>query len=173
LIDRFTSGIVGAPFGIKGFVKVKPLSGETKHLLRIRSVTLRQDGGERLLNIEESALSGGKAAPFLVMRFSGYDSPEAAKALCGAELLVDRENAAPLNKGEYYIEDLKGLEVYTYDGGEIIGHINGITEGGGADIAEIRLNNGKLKLIPFRKEFFPEINPEEGRVVLQNLWILE
>ena len=174
MTGQFVAGIIGAPFGLKGFVKVKPFSGETEHLLKLKSVTLRQDGKERLLKIEESS----EAGPFLVMRFAGYDSPEAAKDLRGLELLVNRKNAAPLHEGEYYVEDLKGLAVMagTADGlanGEILGYIASIIEGGGGDLAEIRLNSGELKLIPFRKEFFTEISPEKGKVTLQNLWVLE
>ena len=166
---EFIAGIVGAPFGLKGFVKVKPLSGEIDHLLKLKSVTFRHEGKERLLDIKESTAAGSA----LIIRFAGYDNPEAAKELIGAELLVDREGAATLQPGEYYIEDLKGLEVVSADGNEILGHITGIIEGGGGDLAEIRLNNGKLRLVPFRKEFFTEISPEKGRLTLQNLWILE
>ena len=176
MTEQFVAGIVGAPFGLKGFVKVKPLSGEIEHLLKLRSVTLRRNGKERLLDIEESAAAGSGASSggVLIMRFAGCNDPEAAKDLRGAELLVDREGAAPLQPGEYYVEDLKGLEVVGgADNGEILGHIAGIIEGGGGDIAEIRLKNGKSKLVPFRKEFFTGICPEKERVILQNLWILE
>ena len=172
MTKQFIAGIVGAPFGLKGFVKVKPLSGEIDHLLKLRTVTLRQGGEERLLVIEESTAMPTAAPPVVAFRFAGYDSPEAAKALGGAELLVDRENAAPLLPGEFYIEDLKGLAILTGTG-EILGHITGIIEGGGGDIAEIRLTNGELKLVPFREEFFTGISPENGQAILKNLWVLE
>jgi len=168
MLTQFVAGIIGAPFGLKGFVKVKPLSGETGHLLKLKTVILRHDGKERLSNIAESSDSG----TFLVMRFDGYDNPETAKDLRGAELLVDRKDAAPLNEGEFYVEDLKGLEI-TVPGGEILGHIINIIEGGGGELAEIRLNNGKLKLVPFINKFFSEINMEKRQAALQNLWILE
>jgi 16S rRNA processing protein RimM len=171
---QFIVGLVGAPFGLKGFVKVKPTSGEIEHLLKLRQVMIRQDGKDRLIHIEESAAAASAA----LMRFAGFDSPEAAKSLAGAELLADREQASPLRDGEFYVEDLKGLAVAAAPGagdraGEILGHIIGIVEGGGGDLAEIRLTNGELKLVPFRKEFFPAISPEEGRVTLENLWVLE
>ena len=106
------------------------------------------------------------------MRFEGIDSPEKAKTLNGAQLIAAREDAAPLAKGEFYIEDLKGLPVFT-ESDNNIGQITDIIEGGGGELAEIRLSNGENRLIPFRKEFFSEIDPSKGRVVLQNLWILE
>jgi len=166
--ERFIAGLVGAPFGLKGFVKVRPFSGDIEHLLKLQSVIIRQDSKERLLQIEESEAS----PPVVLLRFAGFDSPEAAKALGGAQLLVDREQASPLGAGEFYVEDLKGLSVTAPDG-EIVGHVTDIVEGGGGELAEIRLNNGELKLVPFRQEFFSEISLEKGMATLQNVWILE
>ena len=169
MIERFVTGIVGAPFGLGGFVKVKPLSGEVGHLLKLKSAALRQGGQERLLDIEESAAAGA----ILVMRFAGCSSPEAAKALRGAELLVGRENAAPLQPGEFYVEDLKGLTVIAGGSGQPLGHIVNIIEGGGGDLAEIRLHSGEVKLVPFRTEFFPAVDLAQKQATLQNLWVLE
>jgi len=169
MTEQFVAGIVGAPFGLKGFVKVKPLSGEIDHLLKLRSVTLRQGEKEQTLAIEESAA----IPPAAAIRFAGFDSPEAAKALRGAQLLISRKDADPLQRGEFYIEDLKGLAVLAADSGEVLGHIADVIEGGGGDLAEIRLNNGETRLVPFRKEFLTGIDLAKKRVMLQNLWILE
>ena len=174
LLTEFIAGIVGAPFGLEGFVKVKPLSGEIEHLLRLKSAVLRQDGKERVLAIEESAPN----IPVVVMRFAGFNSPEAAKALAGAELIVSREDAAALKPDEFYVEDLKGLAVLAPAAeaappSEVLGHINAVIEGGGGDLIEIRLTDGTLKLVPFRKEFFSSLDLENRRLTLNNLWILE
>ncbi|MCL2765300.1 MAG: ribosome maturation factor RimM [Treponema sp.] len=167
MTEKFIIGLVGAPFGIKGFVKVHPCSGEIAHLLKLNSVIIRKDGEERLLEIKESSPS----LPGVLMHFKGIDSPEAAKTLNGAELLAGREQAAPLGEGEYYIEDLKGLQVFSASG-DVIGCITDIIEGGGGQLAEIELDGSK-KLVPFRKEFFTEISPEKGKAVLNQLWILD
>ena len=169
MTEKFIAGLVGAPFGLKGFVKVRPFSGETEHLLKLQSVTVRQGEKERPLKIEESAVSGS----LVLMRFSGMVSPEEAKTLAGAQLLVGREQASPLSPGEFYVEDLKGLAVLAEPDGETAGHITDIVEGGGGELVEIRLCKGELKLIPFRREFFSEIDPEKGSVTLKNVWILE
>ena len=174
MTEKFIIGLVGAPFGVKGFVKVRPLSGEIGHLLKLQSVIVSKDGEERLLQIEETA----PAAAAVLMRFVGIDSPEKAKTFTGARLVAGREQAAPLKDGEFYIEDLKGLAVIA-ESGETIGHITDIIEGGGGELAEIELTGGEKRLVPFRKEFFSEICPAKGtcqatgRIVLQNLWILE
>ena len=168
MTEKFIAGTVGAPFGIKGFVKVRPLSGEIDHLLKLESVVIDRDGKEQSLRIEESV----SAPPNIHIRFEGIDSPEKAKTLTGARLIVSRGQAVPLGEDEFYIEDLKGLLVLS-EKGETVGHVTDIIEGGGGELAEIKLiNNGEKHLVPFRKEFFLEISPEKGRLVLTNLWIL-
>ena len=168
MTEKFVIGLVGSSFGLKGFVKVHPCSGEIAHLLELETATVKKDGKERILKIEESAPSPQIA----LIRFEGIDSPEKAKTLNGAQLLAGRDQAAPLGEGEFYIEDLKGLPV-SAENGEVIGHITDIIEGGGGDLVEIKLLSGELKLAPFRKEFFSIINPDNKKIVLQNLWILE
>ena len=165
---RFVLGLVGSPFGVKGFVKVKPFSGETAHLSGLGSVILRQGEREETRKVEELILQDST----LLLRFSGIQSPEAAGTLKGAEVVVDREYAAPLKKGEYYVESLKGLEVVTR-AGETLGCIADVLEGGGGDLAEVKLTGGKTRLAPFKKEFFGDANLEEGKITLLEPWILE
>jgi 16S rRNA processing protein RimM len=159
---------VGAPFGLKGFVKVKPLSGETGHFSRLRKVTLRQGNKDETWELAETIIQGDS----LIVRFAGVESPEAAALLKGAELIAEREFAAPLKEGEFYVEDLKGLEVID-GGGETLGHISNVMEGGGAFLAEVKLSSGDTSLVPFRNEFFGEVNLDLGKIVLLEPWILE
>ena len=165
MVDRFVAARLGSPFGLKGFVKVHSLSGEIEHLLRLKRAVLRQGTQERVWEIE------GAEGPSLVMKFRGIDSPEAAKTLTGAELLVGRDEAAPLGQGEYYIEDLKGLEVW--EGAEALALISDVLEGGGGSLVELRLNTGETRLVPFRDEFFGEIDIPGRRARLLCRWILE
>jgi 16S rRNA processing protein RimM len=168
LTEQFVVAVVGSPFGVKGFVKVRPFSGETGHLEALESVVLRRENRETLYHIEETL----RAGPALAIKFRGIDSPEAAKALGGAELLADRAHAAPLGEGEYYVEDLRGMAVADA-GGTIYGDILDVVEGGGGDLIEIRLPSGEAKFVPFRTEFFGEIAVESRRVVLLTPWILK
>jgi 16S rRNA processing protein RimM len=171
MTETFVAALVGAPFGLKGFVKVRSLSGEIEHLLKLSSVKLRREGKEEFWEIEEAVPTS--PGPLVLMKFRGINSPETAKTLSGAEILVKRENAAPLKSGEYYIEDLKGLSVYAAPAGEILGVITDMIEGGGGSLAEVRLGGGERRLIPFRDEFFGEIDLAGRRVGLLCRWILE
>jgi 16S rRNA processing protein RimM len=179
-------GLVGAPFGLKGFVKVRPFSGEIDHLLKLTSIIVRHNNREELRELEGAS----PMPPGLVLKFKGIDSPESAKTLRGAELITGREQASPLKPGEYYVEDLRGLAVVVADTGyagqntpgakapggqntEIVGYITTIVEGGGGDLVEIRLPAGEFRFVPFRKEFFAPIDLASGRVILLEWRILE
>jgi 16S rRNA processing protein RimM len=144
----------------------------------LKRVTLRLKGTEK--NYEVEAI-GGAAASF-VMKFVGVDTPEAAKPLAGAELVAPREGAAPLAEDEYYIEDLRGLSVILgatgsgdaeSAGAETVGELTDVLEGGGGQLAEIRLKDGSHRLVPFRNEFFGEIDLVKRTVVLRERWMLE
>ena len=163
--ERFAAALVGPPFGLTGRVKIEPLSGEETHLLKLKNILLRKGTEEKEYQIEEVF-----TAP-LSVKFTGIDSPEAAKTLKGAEMLVPRWQAAPLNEGEFYIEDLRGLEVTAQ--GRTVGTISDVLEGGGGFLVEILLETGGKKLVPFRNEFFSSIDPAAGQAELLNSWILE
>jgi 16S rRNA processing protein RimM len=168
--ESFVVGLIGSPFGLEGFVKAQSLSGETDHLTVRAELTLRRDGKDEVYAVETWKLRASSGV--LLVKFAGIDTPEEAKALKGAEIIAGRIHAAPLKPGEFYVEDLKGMEVAA-GGGEVLGRITDIIEGGGGELAEIRLNSGETRLVPFRGEFFGDINPETGKAALLERWILE
>ena len=170
MTKTFCLAVLGPPFGLKGYIKVRSLSGENDHLKALKSVCLKQGENEKVFIIEDSTFSG----EFLLMKFQGIDSPEAANELKGSRLMVNRSEAAPLKEGEFYVEDLKGLAIIdNSESGEVLGHIIDIVEGGGGELAELRLLTGEIKLVPFRKEFIGDINIEDGKLILLEKWILE
>jgi 16S rRNA processing protein RimM len=168
LKSQFVVGLLGSPFGLDGYIKVRSLSGETAHIARLRRVLLRRDGRERFFDVE----GVDKKGESLVIKLKGIDSPAAVRSLIGAEIVTGRENAAPLGPDEYYIGDLHGIAVVSQDG-EVLGQVADVLEGGGGELVEVRLPSGELHLVPFRKEFFGEVSPEQGRAVFLCRWILE
>ncbi|GHV76299.1 ribosome maturation factor RimM [Spirochaetia bacterium] len=172
MTEQFVVALVGAPFGIKGFVKAKPLSGEAEHVEQLETVVLRRENRETLFYIEETLRVGSS----LAIKFRGIDTPEAARVLSGAEMCTGRDHAAPLGTDEYYVEDLRGIPVIdTADA--VRGYITDVLEGGGGQLIELRLPGGEFRLVPFRKEFFGEVDVdnasiEKRRAVLLESWIL-
>ena len=45
-------------------------------------------------------------------------------------------------------------------------------EGGGGNLAEVKLPAGEKRLVPFRNEFFGDVDLNGGKIVLLEPWIL-
>jgi 16S rRNA processing protein RimM len=183
--------MLGQPFGLEGFVKFRSFSGETAHLERLGSMTLRKNGVEKVYRVVEiradmrSRKHGGGWSGDGIILFEDVDGPEKAKALTGSEIVVSREDAAPLGQGEYYIEDLKGLRLVA-DGktpgvkaGTVFGIVTGVFEGGGGLLLEVKSAEaskdakGGAWLVPFRDEFTSEVSVEKGIIVLCAPWVID
>ena len=102
------SATIGKTHGVDGFVRVYPLSGETAHLRKLKTCTVRTPAGEELsLSVDKTEDRG----EYLLMKFAEYPTPEKARFLVKSVILIPRENAVKLKKGEYYVADLYGMDV--------------------------------------------------------------
>lgn len=176
-MDLLVTGIVRSAHGLDGFVKVESTSGEIEHFAGLSDVVLRTGNDERTEKRYEIETIEGSVQCLLV-KFRGIDTPEQAKKLAGAEILVPRDKACPLSEGEYYVKDLcQCVLVYK---GTTVGTITGVTEGGAGDLLEVALTEGlsldtskRTCLVPLRKEFVGKIDIKAGTVELMHRWILE
>ncbi len=194
MIEELTVGFIRGAHGLSGECKVESASGECAHIAALKEVTLRH-GSERKICRIESAEAGNGA---LYMKFAGLDSPEDVRKYNGWELIVPRKYAAPLEKGEWYIEDLKQCSLIYENGNglaadaapaEKAGTITDVLEGGAGYLLEVSLSescsfladnirktaSGKPRsvLIPFNRDFIGKVDIENRTVQLMHLWILE
>jgi len=165
-MDRLAVGVVRAAHGTGGEVRVHTFSGETEHVLRLRSVGLRRGGVEREAVIE----SARTALPDVLVKFAGIDSREAAQLLAGWEILVDRAQAAPLADGEVYASDLVGCGVFSGDGR--VGEVAGTCELGHALLLEIRTVDGRTVMVPYTDHFIGEVDVAERRLEVRDAEVL-
>jgi 16S rRNA processing protein RimM len=179
--DHLVIGILQAPYGLKGELKVRSLSGETDHFFRLegRSVALRPvvDGRPGAVIQERAVESVRVVEPHLLVKFAGFDSPEKARALTGCELLVPRSQASGLDDGEYYVADLVGCGlVYK---GAVLGTVKSVWESGAHEMLEVRIDDPgaekgwRVAQVPFREPFIGAVDVQARSVELLVDWILE
>ena len=142
------TGIVRAPHGVKGFVRVKPYSDDFKHFFSLKEVTLQREGKSRKVEIEQVQNHSGE----LLVKFKGIDSPEDARFISGWDILVPRQQASKLGKGEVYIADLLGMKL-VYENEEV-GEVVSTIEGAQALLLEVLAFDGKKYLVPYMKDIF-------------------
>jgi len=161
-MERLAVGVVRAAHGTGGEVRVRSYSGETEHLLRLRTVSLRRGGVEREAAIE----SARTALPDVLVKFAGVDSREAAQTFAGWELWVDRTRAAPLGAGEVYATDLVGCGVFA--GAGRVGEVTGICETGHAPLLEVRTVDGRTAMVPYTDHFVGGVDVAARRLELRD-----
>ena len=138
---RIALAAVAGAHGIKGEVRLKLFSDSVDSLAR--HPFLFVGGVERKVS---DLRDGGKTA---IARLDGVTDRNAAEALRGTLVEVDRAALPPLEDGEYYHADLIGLPCVDA-AGEVVGMVAAIENFGAGDLLEVELPNGKRSLIPFR-----------------------
>ncbi len=166
-MEELALGRLGSPHGVDGFIKMVSYSGETGHLLALADVTLRGKDRSQLAHVESVREAGSGA----LLKFAGYDSPEAVRVLSGLEVWATRDKAASLEEEEYYYADLVGCDLA--DGGTVVAAIVGVCDAGGGDLLEARKPDGSVFYVPFRKEFVGTVDIGSRRVELLAPWLLD
>ena len=151
---RVALAAVAGAHGVRGEVKLKLFGDSIDSLARQPSLTV---GGKPLLLKDVRA--GNKTA---IARFEGVASREAAEALRGSLVEIDREALPPLEAGEYYHADLIGLPCVDGDG-QPIGIVAAIEDFGAGELLDIEKADGKRSLIPFRDGVADLV---DGRIIL-------
>ncbi|MCR5218158.1 ribosome maturation factor RimM [Treponema sp.] len=192
MVEQFVVGIVRGSHGITGEFKVESTSGEYEHFANMEEVTLVNGEEKKTFKVEETK----EGAAVLYMKLAGINSPEEAAKYNRWEIVVPRKYAHPLQKGEWYIEDLKGCSIVYKETAEdapaaehVVGTVTNVLEGGSGYLVEILLSescslladsvklnkkgNPKTVYVPFKDEFIGEVDVEAQKMQLMHLWILE
>ena len=140
-VERIALAAVAGAHGVRGEVKLKLFGDGIDSLSGQPSLTV---GGQPLKLKDVRA--GNKTA---IARFDGVTSREAAEALRGLLIEIDRESLPPLKPGEYYHADLIGLACVD-GGGHLVGTVAAIEDFGAGELLEIMKPDGRRSLIPFR-----------------------
>lgn len=105
-------GVVGAPFGVRGWVKLRSFTDPPDRLLQHRRVQLKISGSWISYAIEANGRSGGQ----LTAKLSGINDRDQAQALRGASVGVPRSELPARDDKDFYRADLIGCEVVNLSG---------------------------------------------------------
>jgi 16S rRNA processing protein RimM len=156
-----TIGKAVKPFGVKGEMKIEPMTDFPERFKTLRRVYLVSPAGkETICEVQTVRYAGG--APY--MRFNGVDTSEKAKEFNGWFLKVPAEEAVPLPEGKYYWFELMGMEVFS-ESGELLGSIIDIFETGSNDVYVVK-RGGKEVYVPATREIIRKVDRKAKRMVI-------
>ncbi|PHV71119.1 16S rRNA processing protein RimM [Sporanaerobium hydrogeniformans] len=164
----FTIGKIVNTHGVKGELKVVPMTDEPQRFSLLKEVFIQRN------TLEKYEIQGVRYHKnFVLLKLKGVEDMDAGEFFKNATLKIERKDSLPLKKDEYYISDLYDLEVYTEEG-RYLGIISDIIYTGSNDVYVVkRPEQGKDLLLPAIKEVIKEVNLEVGKLTVKLLEGLE
>ena len=150
------AGRLVGPFGVRGEVKLLPLTDFPERLETMATLRLRLPNGEVRVR---KVLGIRPHKRIYVVRLAGCGSVEDAEALRDAEICVRESERAPLPEGEYYVHEIVGLRAVTEDG-EVLGTVDDVLRTGANDIYRV----GHL-MIPATRDAVVRLDPAAGVLI--------
>ncbi|CUS39955.1 ribosome maturation factor RimM [Candidatus Nitrospira nitrificans] len=152
-LETVTVGLIERAFGVRGEVKVRPLSDVPGRFEGLRSVSLLARNGQTL---ETSVTHVRRVAAGFILGLTGVTTPEAASLWRGGFIRTVRGAVPELPEGQYYECDLIGLAVSTQEG-RPIGVLEEILDVPGNPVFVVR-QGAKEILIPAAKELVSAVD---------------
>ncbi|MBV9521393.1 MAG: 16S rRNA processing protein RimM [Alphaproteobacteria bacterium] len=157
---RICLGAITGAQGVRGAVRIKPFTARPEDVAAYGPV--EDEAGRRSWNIRLI----GKAKGVVIGRIPGIEDRDAAAALKGVRLYVDRAALPPPAEEEYYHADLLGLAVVLSDG-TMLGRVRAVHEYGAGDCIEVTPEAGAAIMVPFTKAAVPTVDLAAGRLVVE------
>jgi 16S rRNA processing protein RimM len=141
-IEYTIIGKIGAPYGVKGWVKITSFTETIADILDYAPWLMQDGQGWKTVEMTD----GRQHGKGIVVKFAGCDSPEKARLLTGKALAIPRSQLPKLKKHEYYWSDLEGLTVINQRG-EVLGKIVYLMATGSNDVLVVK--GDKEHAIPY------------------------
>lgn len=128
---------------MRGWVRIFSYTEPRENIITYRPWFIRKPGGDW---IEKLVADGRRHGKGVVAQLAGCTDRDAAHAFIGNEIAVRREQLPDTQSGEYYWNDLMGLQVLnTRD--ENLGTVDHLLETGANDV--LVLKGERERLVPF------------------------
>lgn len=152
-------GVIVRSHGIRGEVKVFPTTDSPDRFDELKNVIIRRENRFHAAEVEKVRYFKN----LVIVKFKDIDSIDEVEKYVGADLCIKREDGVPLSKGEYYIADIIGMEVYDEDGIHL-GTVKDVMETGANDVYLVSAENGKEYMLPAVKECIRNIDIENNEM---------
>ena len=161
--DLIRIGLIVKPQGIRGEVKVQPLTDDINRYKNLKEVII-DDKNYRVTSI---VIGGGT----VFLSLFGVSDRNTAETFRGKYIYVTRENAIPLEEGRYFIFDIIGCNVLT-DSGEEIGQVTDVFSSK-TDVFTVKCIDGRVLRFPFLKDLVTSVDVANKKIIVNGKRLLE
>lgn len=157
-MNRVTIGRVRAAHGIRGELKVEPMTDDPRRYEALTELYLERAGQSQRYIIQ--GVRYQKAD--ILLKLEGIDDRNQAEREKGALLRIDKALRADLPQDRFYIDDLVGLQVY--EGEQLLGRLSEVLQPGANDVYVVRTESGRHLYIPALKAVVVHVDIAAGRM---------
>ncbi|MDH7568409.1 MAG: ribosome maturation factor RimM [Armatimonadota bacterium] len=154
--DVVIGEVVGV-WGIQGEVRVRPEEESIERFRGLSEVCLRHGERQWIARVERVRRHGKE----ILLAVEGVTTVPKARLLRGALLAIPRAERRELPPGEYFVDDIIGLEVFTPDG-RLVGRVEEVLQLPANDVYVV----GEY-LYPAIREYVLEIDVAARRMVVR------
>nr|WP_099866953.1 ribosome maturation factor RimM [Pararhizobium haloflavum] len=154
---------IGGAHGIRGEVRAQVFTADP---LSVSDYGPLVDGDGRSFRV----LHAKPAKSVFILKIEGVSDRDAAEALNGVDLFIDRSRLPEdaLDEDEFYQDDLIGLTAFDHDGSSH-GKVVAVHDFGAGVVLELQPDAGRTVMIPFSEAAVPEIDMANGRLRVEPL----
>lgn len=157
----FRVGVIANTHGIRGEVKVYPTTDDINRFKKLKKCIL--DTGKEYIDLNVESVKFFKN--MVILKFKKYNNINDIECYKGKDILVSRDNAVKLEKGEYYIADILGAKVILEDGSEF-GVLEDVMQTGANDVYVVKTLDNKEVLLPKIDECVKKLDIENKIVTV-------
>ena len=183
MLERLRIGEIVSVHGVKGALKVSPLTDNPIRFCSLAEVDVVPKRGNRNGIVDKNGttykvISATPAGNVVLLKLYGIDDRDKAEQFRGMFLEIPREKAVKLPKDSYFIGDLLGCTVKTEDD-EVLGKLTDVQSTGANDIYEVTevvkdgesSNKQKKKTIwlPAIGDVIKDVDVEKGEIIVSLL----
>lgn len=162
-VNLWAVGYITGSFGIKGFVKAKPLTDTPGRFKRLRQVYM---GLRPEAVVEDEVKEVEVRERYILLKLRSAGDKTGADKLKGQYIFVDEADIVLPEGGRYFIHDIIGCRVETADGRQI-GIVKEVYNAPAHDLWEIECGE-KSFMIPVVKEFIRSVDRDK-RIITVNV----
>lgn len=151
--------VLGA-HGVRGAVRVQSFADPAEGLLDFRSWWIRQGASAPRLT---KVVRGQNSTKGLIVELDGINDRDAAEALAGAEVSIERARLPRLPRGQYYWTDLEGLSVVN-QAGISFGVVDHLFNNGAHPVLVAR-DGARERMVPFVMDHYIRSVDLEARLI--------
>lgn len=150
--------------GVQGEAKVGYSKNQKEFLSNLKSAYIFLDNQYKLFKIKYVKFNN----KFAIIKFEGINSINEILNYKNLLIYVPQEEfEESLSEGEYLVDDLIGLEVYTND--KKVGVVVGVSTNGASDLLSVRGLSKKISLVPFVDAIVPEVDITNKKVYVNEI----